>query len=119
MRTAFHPNGKDFRVNRAAIRARQMAALQTRHTAGLTDKVIGRAIERHPETVGNWRLGLTEMGAGDLIALEEFFASPGDFSFIEQMCGDLAARRRARAAQLQAQAAKLLESAALLESEAA
>jgi len=113
------PKPKDFTVNREVLRQRQMQALQTRHDAGLTDKVIGKAIWRDPDTIGNWRLGKTEMKIGDLIALDNFFCAMGDFQFIEAVCGELAARRRMKAKQLERQAAALHEQAEWLEAEGA
>jgi hypothetical protein len=106
---------KGFAVNREVLRSKIMRALQSRHDAGLTDKVIGRAIGRHPDTVGNWRLGLTEMQIGDLIALDNFFASMGDWGFVEAVMGDLAVRRRLRAQQLREQAAQLDQAAEMME----
>lgn len=106
-------------MNREILRSRQMAALQSRHHAGLTDKVIARAIGRDPDTVGNWRLGKTEMKIGDLIALDNFFASMGDWMFIEHVCGEVAVRRRKRAEQLEKQAAQLRQSADFFAAEGA
>jgi hypothetical protein len=102
---------KDFTVNREVLRSKQMAALQSRHDAGLTDKIIARAIGRDPDTIGNWRLGKTEMKIGDLIALDNFFASMGDWMFLEHVCGELAVRRRLRADQLEREVARLRQSA--------
>lgn len=105
------PNRKDFTVNREVLRSRQMTALQSRADAGLTDKVIARAIDRHPDTVGNWRTGKTLMDVGDMIALDNFFASMGDWMFVEHVCGELAVRRRKRAEQLEREAARLRQGA--------
>ena len=106
-------------MNREELRSRRMRALQRRHDAGLTDKIIGRAIGRHPDTVANWRTGNTDLSIGDMLALDEFFSSLNDFGLIADVCGDLAARRRQRADQLRQPAAQLEASAIALESEAA
>lgn len=111
MRFFLHAKTKDFAVNREVLRSRQMAALQSRCDAGLTDKVIARAVGRDPDTIGNWRLGKTEMKVGDLIALDNFFASMGDWMFLEHVCGELAVRRRRRADQLEREAERLRKGA--------
>jgi hypothetical protein len=108
-------NGKNFAVNKEVLRHKVMRALQSRHDSGITDKVVARAIDRHPDTVGNWRLGITEMQIGDLIALDNFFASMGDWGFVEAIMGELAVRRRLRAQQLREQAAQLEQTAELME----
>lgn len=102
-------------MNKEVLRQRQMAALQVRNDAGITDKVIGRAIDRHPDTVGNWRTGKTELKIGDLIALDHFFSSMGDWQFVEQVCGELAVRRRLHAKQLQDKAERMLKQAQWIE----
>lgn len=102
-------------MNTEVLRQRQMAALQSRNDAGITDKVIGRAIGRHPDTVGNWRLGKTELKIGDLIALDHFFSSMGDWQFVEQVCGESAVRRRLHAKQLQEKAERMLRQAEWIE----
>ena len=104
-------NRKDFTVNREVLRQRQMQALQSRADAGLTDKVIARAITRHPDTVGNWRTGKTMMDVGDMLALDNFFSAMGDWMFLEAVCGELAVRRRQRAEQLEREAARLRQAA--------
>lgn len=113
------PEPRNFTVNREVLRSRQMAALQSRCDAGLTDKMIARAIDRDPDTVGNWRTGKTEMKIGDLIALDNFFSSMGDWMFLEAVCGELAVRRHKRAEQLEQQAQALRRSAQFLGSEGA
>lgn len=94
-------------MSKEATRVRQMAALQSRHDAGITDKMIGHAIGRHPDTVGNWRTGRTLMDVADLMLLDNLFASMGDWMFLEAVCGELAVRRRRRAQQLRQQAQSL------------
>ena len=88
-----------------------MNALQSRCDAGLTDKVIARAIGRSEDTIGNWRLGKTEMKVGDLMALDNFFASMNDWMFLEHVCGEVSVRRRMRAEQMERAAARLRQSA--------
>lgn len=100
-----------FTVNREVLRQKQMDALQSRHDAGLTDKIVARAIGRDPDTIGNWRLGKTEMKVGDLMALDNFFASMGDWMFLEHVCGEISVRRRLRAEQMERAAARLRQSA--------
>ena len=104
-------NRKNFAVNTEEFRLRQMRALQSRHDRGITDKVIARHIGRHPDTVGNWRTGVTILKGPDIVALDNMFASMGDWMFVEHVCGELAVRRRLRADQLEAQAARLRKSA--------
>lgn len=108
-----------FALNKEHLRQRQMAAMQLRHDRGLTDKMIAYAIGVHPDTVGNWRTGVSEIPVSGLLALEALFASMQDWGFLDAVCGSLAARRRQRAAKLLSEAHKLIESAELLEGEAA
>jgi hypothetical protein len=115
MEKNFPSNRKLFGMNKEVLRQRQMSALQSRNDAGLTDKVIARAIARHPDTVGNWRTGKTELKIGDLIALDHFFSSIGDWQFVEQVCGELAVRRRLHAKQLQEKAERMLKQAEWIE----
>jgi transposase-like protein len=115
MQKNFPSNRKLFGMNKEVLRQRQMNALQSRNDAGITDKVIARAIDCHPDTVGNWRRGITEMKIGDLIALDHFFSSMGDWQFVEQVCGELAVRRRHHAMQLKAKAERMLEQAQWIE----
>jgi hypothetical protein len=110
-------NRKIFAMDREELRSRQMQALQSRHAAGLTDKVIARAIDRHPDTIGNWRLGVTFMSVADMMALDEFFSSMGDWAFVETVCGELALRRRLHAHQLEQRAKQLRDTAAMLSAE--
>lgn len=98
-------------MNREVLRQRQMNALQSRCDAGLTDKIIARAIGRSEDTIGNWRLGKTEMKIGDLMALDNFFASMNDWMFLERVCGEVSVRRRMRADQMERAAARLRQSA--------
>lgn len=117
MKLDLSTGAKNFGVQREILINRQMRALQSRHDRGLTDKIVARAIDRHPATVGNWRTGVTEMGIGDMAALDDFFSSLGDWMFIEHLFGDLAVRRKLRAQQLEEQARQLRESAAFLQGE--
>lgn len=106
---------KNFGMDKEVLRQRQMAALQSRNDAGITDKMIARAIQRCPDTVGNWRLGKTELKIGDMMALDHFFSSMGDWQFVEQVCGELAVRRRLHAKQLQDKAERMLRQAEWIE----
>jgi len=94
-------------MDRQTILRRQMAALQSRHDAGLTDKMIGHALGRDAGTIGNWRTGATELKVADMLALDALFSAMGDYLFVEHVCGELAARRRVRAQQLEREAREL------------
>lgn len=106
---------KMFGVDKEGFRARQARALQWRMAdMGITAKMLAHAIDKHPDTVQGWAAGIYTMCGASVEAVDRYFQSRGDWTFFEEIYGDLGARRMRQAEQLERQAQRLRATAAAL-----
>ncbi len=67
------------------FRERQSKALLRRVGAGITGKVVARALDVHPDTVMNWVNGRVTMDGAAIEALNAFFSAKGDHGFLTEV----------------------------------
>src|SRR3546814_10440719 len=86
----------------------QAWALRRRMTdMGVTAKMLANALDNHPDTVSGWANGTYTMCGASVAAVDQFFQSRGDWTFFEEIYGDVAERRIQQAQQLERQAQQL------------
>lgn len=121
MEKNFPSKRKSFGMKREDFRQRQKHALSKRlfNGGGLNAKILAHALGVHGDTVLNWAHGYSTMDGAAIEAVDNFFASTGDWGFIAEIYGEIGVRRRQRAMQLQRQAEQLMQQAEWLEAEGA
>lgn len=104
-----------FAVDKEGFRVRQARALQRRLSGTrLTAKLLAHAVGRSPDTVAGWAAGTYTMCGASVEAVDRFFQSMNDWTFFEEIYGELGVRRAMQAEQLERQAQRLRAAAAAL-----
>lgn len=102
------PERKMFPVDKEGFRQRQAWALRRRMTdMGITAKMLANALDNHPDTVSGWANGTYTMCGASVTAVDQYFQSRGDWTFFEEIYGDVGERRIQQAQHLERQAQRL------------
>jgi len=107
---------KMFGLNKEVFKERQASAIRRALQATrLTTKEIAYALGVDGDTFSYWARGQGTINGAAICALDALFCSCGYYGFIEDIYGEVFARRRDRALKLQKEAERMRATADLME----